>query len=132
MLLKFGLQHRRGSSGISGSGIALESIGYMTLAGGATYFAGRALLYGGNENYPGPWTTERGTPWNPNIEGPNNRSLFPKGNPKAPDWMEWIIYPVGGWTAGHEFYKQWKGPDIPDISAPTTTDKTPQVGPKRE
>ncbi len=130
---------------IGAAGISLADIGYATIAGGGAVLTGMAVKslfnkHGIEGAYPtnksphnkGPFFEERGNAWNPKIEGPNNNSFLPKGNPKAPDWMEWIIYPVGGWAAGHELYKQWKGPDIPDVSAPTTTDKTPQVGPKKE
>ncbi|MDP3442152.1 MAG: RHS repeat-associated core domain-containing protein [Ignavibacteria bacterium] len=115
---------------ISATGISLADVGYATIAGGGAILTGTALhnlLFEENPVFPRPHYTERGRPMTPKIEVQSNKNYF-NITPGTPDWLQWIMWPLGGWTIGRKIYENWA---TPDISAPTTTDKTPQVGPKR-
>ncbi len=61
---------------------------------------------------PKPHYTERGKPWSPSIQGPDNNKFFNIG-PGDPEWLKWIMWPAAGWTIGNELSKEWAKPNIP-------------------
>lgn len=128
----------------AGSGIALEGIGYVTVFGGGAIITGAAIkslfnkhgiegAYPTNENpsNSGKYYTDKGRPdksnW-PDMTDKINERLF-NASPTATDWIKWMMISAGGLELGYDWYKS-VSPDIPK-PAPTTTDKTPQLGPKK-
>jgi hypothetical protein len=77
-----------------------------------------------NPVMPGPYTTERGIPWKPNVTEMNNKNYFNDG---GPDWLKWIIWGAGGAAAGKAIRDNWQIPSIPP--ATTTTNKATEIAP---
>jgi hypothetical protein len=77
-----------------------------------------------NPVMPGPYTTERGIPWKPNVTEMNNKNYFNDG---GPDWVKWIIWGAGGAAAGKTIRDNWPVPSIPPSS--TKTNKATEIAP---
>jgi len=131
---------------ISAAGISLADVGYATVAGGGVVITAAAIknlfnnhgidgAYPTNDT-PSSWNnvtyTSKGSPETMRDMVNSNENHF-NASPTAADWVNYTMWGIGGITLGHYVYSIIHFyDDIPSqTTAPTTTDKTPQIGPEK-
>jgi hypothetical protein len=129
---------------VGAGAVAVTDVGYVTALGGGAILTGAAIksLFSGNDigayptnENPSSWNnvryTERGKPDMYDMNDMNekiNERIF-NSSPTALDYIKWIMIGTGGVEMGYRWAMDvWPKNPTP---APTTTDKTLQINPKR-